>query len=59
MCVGFVSDEFNTVLFLEECILLCFRGLVYRCVCRTVHRCIGGLMHMFICDRCVYVCVCS
>ena len=42
MRVGFVSDEFNTVLFPEECKLLCVRGLVYRCVRRTVHSCVGG-----------------
>ena len=42
MRVGFVSDEFNTVLFPEECILLCVRELVYRCVHRTVCSCIGG-----------------
>ena len=59
MRVGFVSDEFNTVLFPEECILLCVCGLVYRCVHRTIHSCIGGLTHMFICNRCMYVCVCS
>ena len=59
MHVGFVSDKFNTVLFLEECILLCVRGLMYRCVRRTVRSCVGGLMHTFICNRCMYVCVCS
>ena len=59
MRVGFVSDEFNTVLFPEECILLCVCGLVYRCVRRTIRSCIGGLMHTFIHHRCVYVCVCS
>ena len=59
MRVGFVSDEFNTVLFLEECVLLCVRGLVYRCVHRTVRSCVGGLMCTFIRNRCVYVCVCS
>ena len=42
MHVGFVSDKFNTVLFPEECILLCVHGLMYRCVHRTVRSCIGG-----------------
>ena len=41
MRVGFVYDEFNTVLFREECILLCVCGLMYRCVRRTVCSCVG------------------
>ena len=42
MRVGFVYDEFNTVLFPEECKLLCVHGVMYRCVCRTVCSCVGG-----------------
>ena len=42
MCGGLVSDEFNTVLFPEECILLSVCGFVYRCVRRTICICVGG-----------------